>query len=234
MRGSTVVGRGRRSLLPLFSSKLLKLTFLCSAPTFCTDSGDGSRLEVFDRHLKRKQRDRAAWLMPSKDSFVDSVAENLLDRLEQWLKWCWGKIMYHHRFPENWNIAIVAWQTGKIAFLDCKKTFPTALCLGGSLGAVRRSVQKLVMMDMSYDMVKRCRDAEADISDNNLETLFVVGDEEFLPVKEGFGDQLLGSSLDKRSSWSYDTISNWVGATLKVATFATRSRMFESQETAYL
>ncbi|KAL5997022.1 hypothetical protein ACLOJK_007948 [Asimina triloba] len=41
------------------------------------------------------------------------------------------------------------------------------------------------MMDMSYDMVKRCRDAEADISDNNLEMLFVLGDEEFLPVKDG-------------------------------------------------
>jgi hypothetical protein len=28
------------------------------------------------------QRDRAAWLMRPKDSFVDAVAENLLDRLE--------------------------------------------------------------------------------------------------------------------------------------------------------
>lgn len=28
------------------------------------------------------QRDRAAWLMKPKDSLVDTVAENLLDRLE--------------------------------------------------------------------------------------------------------------------------------------------------------
>ncbi|KAL5985889.1 hypothetical protein ACLOJK_027879 [Asimina triloba] len=40
-------------------------------------------------------------------------------------------------------------------------------------------------MDMSYDMVKRCKDAKANISDNNLETLFIVGDEEFLHVKDG-------------------------------------------------
>lgn len=29
-----------------------------------------------------QQLDRASWLMRSKDSFVDSVADNLLDRLE--------------------------------------------------------------------------------------------------------------------------------------------------------
>ncbi|CAH8327440.1 unnamed protein product [Eruca vesicaria subsp. sativa] len=49
-------------------------------------------------------RDRAAWLSRNKnDTFVDAVAENLLDRLE-----------------------------------DCKKSFPSALCLRGSLGAVQR------------------------------------------------------------------------------------------------
>ncbi|XP_058097643.1 putative methyltransferase At1g22800, mitochondrial isoform X3 [Magnolia sinica] len=150
MRGLSVFGRGRVLLL---SGKRLEPSLIFSH-TFCTD-GDNSRLKVFDRHLKRKQRDRAAWLMPSKDTFIDSVAENLLDRLE-----------------------------------DCKRTFPTALCLGGSLAAVRRllrgrgAIQKLIMMDMSYDMVKLCKDAEADVSDNNLETHFVVGDEEFLPIKE--------------------------------------------------
>ena len=41
--------------------------------------------------------------MRETDGFVDAVAENLLDRLE-----------------------------------DCRKAFPSALCLGGSAGAVRR------------------------------------------------------------------------------------------------
>lgn len=40
------------------------------------------------------------------------------------------------------------------------------------------------MMDTSYDMVKLCRDAEQDMPNENVETSFVVGDEEFLPVKE--------------------------------------------------
>lgn len=67
------------------------------------DGAPSGKLQIFDRYLKRKQRDRAAWLMSPKDSLVDAVADNLLDRLE-----------------------------------DCKKTFPTGLCLGGSLEAVRR------------------------------------------------------------------------------------------------
>ncbi|KAK3011049.1 hypothetical protein RJ639_012279 [Escallonia herrerae] len=75
--------------------------------SFCTDDfTDGfqsSNVKIFDRHLKRKQRDRAAWLIRPKDTLVDTVAENLLDRLE-----------------------------------DCKKTFPTALCLGGYLEAIGR------------------------------------------------------------------------------------------------
>ncbi|XAR65828.1 Malonyl-[acyl-carrier protein] O-methyltransferase [Bertholletia excelsa] len=121
-----------------------------------------SRVKIFDRHLKRKQRDRAAWLMRSKDSLVDSVAENLLDRLE-----------------------------------DCKKTFPTALCLGGSLQAIRRllrghgAIEKLIMMDTSYDMVKLCKDTELDVANRNMETSYVVGDEEFLPVKESSLDLVI-------------------------------------------
>ncbi|KAL3737020.1 hypothetical protein ACJRO7_025874 [Eucalyptus globulus] len=129
---------------------------------FSTDGGDGSRVKIFDRDLKRKQRDRAAWLMRPSDCFVDSVAENLLDRLE-----------------------------------DCKKTFPTALCLGGSLEAVRRlsrgrgAIQKLIMMDMSSDMIQQCKEREQDKPDTNIETLHVVGDEEFLPMKESSLDLVL-------------------------------------------
>ncbi|XP_010912691.1 putative methyltransferase At1g22800, mitochondrial [Elaeis guineensis] len=127
-----------------------------SAP-FSTDGDEfqSSRVKIFDRDLKRKQRDRAAWLMGGKDEFVDSVAENLLDRLE-----------------------------------DCRKTFPTALCLGGSSEAIRRllrgrgGIEKLIMMDTSFDMVKRLKDSEKNFPNNNFETFFVVGDEEFLPIKE--------------------------------------------------
>ncbi|XP_024044975.1 putative methyltransferase At1g22800, mitochondrial isoform X2 [Citrus clementina] len=134
---------------------------LVPSGSFCTDNGfettsnDSSRVSIFDRHLKRKQRDRAAWLTRPNDSFVDAVAENLLDRLE-----------------------------------DCRKTFPTALCLGGSLEAVRRllrgrgGIEKLIMMDTSYDMLKSCKDAQQDAHNDNIETFFVVGDEEFLPLKE--------------------------------------------------
>ena len=39
-------------------------------------------------------------------------------------------------------------------------------------------------MDTSYDMVKRCKDAEVDGRNEGIETSFLVGDEEFLPVKE--------------------------------------------------
>ncbi|KAL3325895.1 hypothetical protein AABB24_036893 [Solanum stoloniferum] len=133
--------------------------------SYCTDSGDGfhsSKLKIFDRHLKRKQRDRAAWLMKPKDSLVDTVAENLLDRLE-----------------------------------DCKKTFPTALCMGGSLEAIRRllhgrgGIEKLLMMDTSWDMVKLCKDAEQQMPTDNIETSYVIGDEEYLPVKENSVDLVI-------------------------------------------
>jgi NADH dehydrogenase [ubiquinone] 1 alpha subcomplex assembly factor 5 len=65
--------------------------------------GGGGRVKIFDRDLKRRHRDRAAWAMREAVGFVDAVADNLLDRLE-----------------------------------DCRKAFPSALCLGGSAGAVRR------------------------------------------------------------------------------------------------
>ncbi|XP_059301613.1 putative methyltransferase At1g22800, mitochondrial isoform X1 [Lycium ferocissimum] len=133
--------------------------------SYCTDARDGSqssKLKIFDRHLKRMQRDRAAWLMKRKDSLVDTVAENLLDRLE-----------------------------------DCKKTFPIALCMGGSLEAIRRllrgrgGIEKLLMMDISCDMVKLCKDAEQQMPNDNIETSYIIGDEEYLPVKENSVDLVI-------------------------------------------
>lgn len=42
------------------------------------------------------------------------------------------------------------------------------------------------MMDTSQDMVKLCKDAELDAQNEEIETSFIVGDEEFLPIKERF------------------------------------------------
>ncbi|XP_021771600.1 putative methyltransferase At1g22800 [Chenopodium quinoa] len=148
-----------------FLSTWIKATTFESRSSFCTQNLDGlssSKVKIFDRDLKRKQRDRAAWLSRSDDTFINSVADNLLDRLE-----------------------------------DCKREFSTALCLGGSLKAIRQSlrgrggVEKLIMMDSSVDMVKLCKDAEKDMPDQNVETAFVVGDEEYLPVKESSLDLVI-------------------------------------------
>ncbi|KAL3841127.1 hypothetical protein ACJIZ3_025718 [Penstemon smallii] len=132
-----------------------------SSRLYCTEQS--SRVKIFDRNLKRKQRDRAAWLMRPNDSLVDAVAENLLDRLE-----------------------------------DCKKTFPTALCMGGTMEAIMRllhgrgGIEKLIMMDTSHDMLKLCKKAGKDLN-KNIETSFIVGDEEFLPVKESSVDLIISS-----------------------------------------
>ncbi|CAN8312963.1 unnamed protein product [Cochlearia groenlandica] len=147
---------------------------LLTSLSFSTDGaygGDGeiqqnsSKVKIFDRDLKRIHRDRAAWLSRHKqDTFLDAVAENLLDRLE-----------------------------------DCKKSFPSALCLGGSLSAVKRllrgrgGIEKLIMMDTSHDMIKSCRDAQVDPIDNSIETSYLVGDEEFLPIKESSVDLIISS-----------------------------------------
>lgn len=40
------------------------------------------------------------------------------------------------------------------------------------------------MMDSSSDMIKVSKDAQQDNPNENVETSFIVGDEEFLPIKE--------------------------------------------------
>ncbi|KAJ1376746.1 S-adenosyl-L-methionine-dependent methyltransferase [Sesbania bispinosa] len=146
--------------LSLFRKKPLPFSTFSSAP-FCT-SNSNNKLKIFDRQLKRTQRDRAAWLMPPNDPLLHTVAENLLDRLQ-----------------------------------DCKKTFPTALCLGGSLQAITRSlrghgaIEKLIVMDSSYDMIQVCKSAVDVSNDDNMEKVFVVGDEEFLPIKESSVDLII-------------------------------------------
>lgn len=49
---------------------------------------------------------------------------------------------------------------------------------------VSGEIDKLIMMDTSYDMVKRCESSLPDSYNENIETSYVVGDEEFLPIKE--------------------------------------------------
>ncbi|KAK6120433.1 hypothetical protein DH2020_045827 [Rehmannia glutinosa] len=140
-----------------------------SSRFFCTDQS--SRVKIFDRNLKRKQV--KSFVTPyfslqyfefRAASLHSTFAENLLDRLE-----------------------------------DCKKTFPTALCMGGSLEAIRRllngrgGIEKLIMMDSSYDMVKLCKQSEQNSPNKNVETSFIVADEEFLPVKESSLDLVISS-----------------------------------------
>ncbi|KZV27382.1 methyltransferase [Dorcoceras hygrometricum] len=135
-----------------------------SSRFYCAEQG--SKVKIFDRNLKRKQRDRAAWLMRPNDSLLDAVAENLLDRLD-----------------------------------DCKRTFPTTLCMGGSLEAITRllpgrgGIKKLIMMDTSHEMVKLCKKSEQELSNKNIETSFIVADEEFLPLKEGLINLIVEKSI---------------------------------------
>ena len=51
---------------------------------------------------------------------------------------------------------------------------------------VTGAIEKLVMMDASYEMVQLCKNAEEALHNDNVETTFFVGDEEFLPVKERY------------------------------------------------
>lgn len=53
-----------------------------------------------------------------------------------------------------------------------------------SCSQILGAIEKLIMMDMSSDMVKTLKDTEKNMALDNLETFYVVGEEEFLPVKE--------------------------------------------------
>ncbi|PHU04544.1 putative methyltransferase [Capsicum chinense] len=103
--------------------------------SYCTDAGDGfqsSKLKIFDRHLKRKQR----------------------------------------------------------GLNTCASIFPDGLSSSISI-AVRGGIEKLIMMDTSWDMVKLCKDAEQKIPNDNIETSYIIGDEEYLPVKENSVDLVI-------------------------------------------
>ncbi|KAG8472686.1 hypothetical protein CXB51_034612 [Gossypium anomalum] len=53
------------------------------------------------------------------------------------------------------------------------------------------AIQKFIMMDTSYDMLKLCQSSQLDSDNENIETSYVVGDEEFLPIKESSVDLVI-------------------------------------------
>ncbi|MBA0602792.1 hypothetical protein Gorai_002959, partial [Gossypium raimondii] len=55
----------------------------------------------------------------------------------------------------------------------------------------RGAIQKFIMMDTSYDMLKLCKSSQLDSGNENIETSYVVGDEEFLPIKESSVDLVI-------------------------------------------
>lgn len=46
------------------------------------------------------------------------------------------------------------------------------------------AIEKLIMMDTSYDMLKSCQATDHNKDNDSIETSYIVGDEEFLPIKE--------------------------------------------------
>ncbi|OIT34244.1 putative methyltransferase [Nicotiana attenuata] len=46
-------------------------------------------------------------------------------------------------------------------------------------------------MDTSCDMVKLCKDVEQQMPNDNIETSYITGDEEYLPVKENSVDLVI-------------------------------------------
>lgn len=47
-------------------------------------------------------------------------------------------------------------------------------------------IEKLLMMDTSYDMIKLCKDVEHQMPNDNIERSYIIGDEEYLPLKEKY------------------------------------------------
>ncbi|PKA57179.1 Putative methyltransferase [Apostasia shenzhenica] len=212
----------RRNPFFVLPAHAVPASVAAAAASFCTDA-DGSRVKIFDRDLKRKegfhlwvflQRDRAAWLMGGKDDFVDSVAENVLDRLEvsSFVKdfEINARISLQKRrasFPRRSDKAEVEFDSTFFHRI-AEKHFPlryawgahrrlSDACYGdvilgkGYVFAAAGAIEKLIMMDMSFDMVKRLMDEEHDYSEHKVETFYVVGDEEFLPIKENSLDLVI-------------------------------------------
>ncbi|OIT03293.1 putative methyltransferase [Nicotiana attenuata] len=75
-------------------------------------------------------------------------------------------------------------RTFRPGFLETMGSNPSR---GKRLGGI----EKLLMMDTSCDMVKLCKDAEQQMPNDNIETSYIIGDEEYLPVKENSVDLVI-------------------------------------------
>lgn len=124
-------------------------------------------VDIFDRALKSKQRDRAAWLMGDSDPILDTVTENLLDRLQDCKR----------TFPKALNLG---------GAFDAVRRL-----LQG-----RGGITELISMDMSEDMIKRSvvRAAEGETSGApSTQNFHLVGDEEYLPLQPNSLDLVISS-----------------------------------------
>ncbi|KAI8924429.1 S-adenosyl-L-methionine-dependent methyltransferase [Entophlyctis helioformis] len=132
-----------------------------AGPTAAAAAAAASQVpRIFDRAAKRRQRDRAALAPDSRqvDYLKDEIADRLMDR-----------------------------------FLDIKRRFHTVLDLGSGCGHIIKFaepelVKKLVMMDMSPQMLARDKDIQYPV-----ETERVVGDEEHLPFAEETFDAVVSN-----------------------------------------
>ncbi|KAG6556598.1 hypothetical protein Mapa_001539 [Marchantia paleacea] len=127
--------------------------------------------DIFDRALKKTQRDRAAWLMGGSDPLLETVTENLLDRLDD----C------NRSFPTALNLGGAFQHVNQL--------------LQG-----RGGIERMISIDMSEDMMRRSAGLTATDEDKNAESkkkpieyINVIGDEEFLPLGEGSVDVVISS-----------------------------------------
>lgn len=57
------------------------------------------------------------------------------------------------------------------------------------------SIEKLIMMDMSSDMINLLKSSESNVANSKIETSYMVGDEEFLQVKEKYDSSFVFSNF---------------------------------------
>eukprot|EP00898_Chlorokybus_atmophyticus_P006440 jgi/Chlat1/6798/Chrsp51S00506 len=176
MRAAAVGAFGRR----LGPGRVVVLEGLAQKALFATavgastpSSGTGDRnVDIFDRLLKGRQRDRAAPLTRLDDPLQSEVTARVLDRLEV------QAAVYH----------AVTVQTLTLVLQDITRKFPTVLNLGGAGAHVRQQlrnragVETLLHVDLSLAMLERS--AQLTPADESLHCVNIVADEELLPIKE--------------------------------------------------
>ncbi|CAM9125654.1 unnamed protein product, partial [Discosporangium mesarthrocarpum] len=158
--------------------------FSFSRPPQCSGShrglagGDMPAVKVFDRAVKRRQRDRAASLdLGGEYEYLrEHVANSLVDRLED----------ISRGFPYALDVGA---HTGQIYRAVCAKRGPNGK---GGVGGIERLVQadmseQALLQGMYYG---RSGGEQGDVK---VETCRVLADEEFLPFKPGSFDLVLSN-----------------------------------------